>query len=189
MPSAEYDLGYLETAVDLLEDYLLAKEIYWKMNASSPPGEPSYPALTLGGLLLAEARIQARQLTSRQNQRKSRLINKIDRIRLKWRTAWGNKAKEEFRSRLILWGNYLEEFRRDPDGNYDRYDYEVSRRVMLYLLAREASEIPVEQQQMVVGLDNILKGLMIPGDFIWDGQLAAGFPQGSYPYLYLKLKE
>jgi hypothetical protein len=189
VPSVEYDLGYLETAVDLLENYLLANEIYWKLNANSPPGEPGYPALTLGGLLLAEARIQNRDLTSRQNQRKSRLIDQLNRIKMKWRTAWGNKAKEEFRSRLNLWGNYLEEFRQDPKGNFDRFGYEVSRRVMLQLLAREASNIPIEQQQMLAGLDRILAGLMVPGDFIWEDQLAAGFPPDSYPYLYLNLKE
>ncbi len=188
MPSTEYDLGYLETAVELLEDYLLAKDIYWKLNARSPSGEPGYPALTLGGLLLAEARVKARRLTSTQNHRKSRLIIEVDRIRMKWRTAWGNRAKDEFRSRLNLWSNFLEEFRQDPQGNYDRYGYEVSRRVMLQLLEPDATDIPISQQQMLAGLDRILGVLMVPGDFIWDEQLVAGFPSDSYPYLHRTLK-
>ena len=188
MPSAEYDLGYLETAVELLESYLLSKDSYWKLSASSPPGEPGYPTLTLGALLLAEARIQTRRLTSSQNQRKLALEKELDRVRLKWRTAWGNKAREDFRSRLDLWGNFLEEFRHDPQENYDRYRYEVSRRVMLHLLEGEATDIPLSQRQMLTGLDRVLTGLMVLGDFIWDEQLAPGFPPESYPYLYSALR-
>ena len=189
MASPDYDLGYLETAVELLEGYLLSKEIYWKMIASSPPGEPSYPSLTLGGLLLAQTRIESHQLSPSQEGRKLRLRNEIERVRTKWRTAWENKAREEFRSRLDLWQNFVEEFRNDPDGNYDRYNYEVSRRVMLHLLAQEAPEIPITQQQLLAGLDRILEGLLVPAGFIWDQELAAGFSPDIYPHLYLIPKQ
>jgi hypothetical protein len=189
MPSFEYDFGYLEVAVELLEDYLLSKDIYWKLNTSSPPGEPGYPALTLGALLLAEARLRARQLSAVQNQRFSRLSEEIDRIRSKWRTAWGNKAKEEYRSRLDLWGNFLEDFRRDAHGNIDRYGYEVSRRVMLKFLSEDVPDIPIAQRELLAGLDRILEGMMVPGEFIWDEELETGFPADTFPYLYLSLRE
>jgi hypothetical protein len=188
MPSAEYDLSYLETAVELLEDYLLAKEIYWKMSAISPPGEPGFPALTLGGVLLAVARVSGRRLTTSQDQRRSKLINEIDRIQMKWRTAWRNRAKDEYRSRLDLWRNFLEEFREDPNGNFDRYGYEVNRRVMLHLLAEDIADIPISQLELLAGLDRILKGLMVPGEFVWADELKEGFPPESFPYLYLTLR-
>jgi hypothetical protein len=189
MPSAEYDLGYLESAVELLERYLLSKDVYWKLNASSPPGDPSFPSLTLGAVLLSAARIQPRDLSTSQSDRKNSVEQDINRIRMKWRSAWGNKAREEFRSRLDLWRNFVEEFRHDPPENYDRYSYEVGRRVMLQLLEKDATDIPISQQQMLTGLDRILSGLMIHGDFVWDAQLAPGFPPESYPYLYRALKE
>lgn len=189
MASSEFDLGYLETTAELLESYLLSKEIYWKMVTSSPPGEPSYPSLTLGGLLLALARIQSRQLNSTQDMRVTKVENKIHQNQVRWRTAWGNKAREEYRSRLDLWRNYLEEFRQDPEGNIDRFRYEVSRRVMLDLLSQEADHIPTAQVQMLAGLDRILEGLMVPGDFIWDEALATGFTAEEFPYLYLNLRK
>jgi len=189
MASADYDLGYLETAADLLESYLLSNEIYRKMMASSPPGGPSYPSLTLGGVLLALARIQSRQLNSTQDMRKTKVEDKIHQTQVRWRSAWGNKAREEYRSRLDLWRNYLEDFRQDPEGNFDRFRYEVSRRVMLDLLSQEADHIPAAQVQMLAGLDRILEGLMVPGDFIWDEVLAAGFSAEKYPYLYLNLRK
>lgn len=189
MASVEYDLGYLETAGELLEKYLLSKEIYWKMNVSSPPGEPGYPSLTLGSILLSQQRLDSRSLPSHQEGRKMRLLKKIGQVRLKWRTAWGGKAREEFRSRLDLWRNYLEEFRQDPEGNIDRYSYEIGRRVMLQLLAQEADSIPAAQEQLLGGLDRILDGLMLPGDFVWDDSLSGGFSPADYPYLYYRLRQ
>lgn len=188
MPSAEYDLGYMDAAADLLERYLLSKQIYWKMNVISPPGKPPYPSLTLGGLLLAQARTRASQLTSKQTQRFMQLDGEIDRVRSKWRTAWENKAQDEYRSRLNLWRDFLEEFQQEPEDNADRYTYEVGRRVMLHLLEGETGGIPHAEQQMLVGLDNILSGLLAPGEFIWDKELTAGFSQDEYPYLYGILK-
>jgi hypothetical protein len=188
MASADYDLGYLEAAAELLEKYLLSKEIYWKINASSPPGEPGYPSLTLGAILLSQQRAASWHLTAHQEDRRFRVDNRIHQTHMKWRTAWSSKAREEFRSRLELWRNYLEEFRQDPDGNYDRYPYEVSRRVMLQLLSREAVDIPRAQEQMLSGLDRILEGVMLPGVFVWDEALESGFSLEDFPYLYYHLK-
>ena len=188
MPSAEYDLGYMEAAIDLLEKYLLSKQIYWKMIASAPPGDPPFPSLTIGGLLLAQTRTQARQLNSKQNQRLIQLDSEIDRVRSKWRAAWENKARDEYRSRLNLWRDFLEEFRQDPEDNADRYSYEVGRRVMLHLLEGDTRGIPNAEQQMLAGMDSILSGLLVPGEFIWDEELAAGFSQNEFPYLFGTLK-
>jgi hypothetical protein len=188
MASADYDLGYLEAAVELLEKYLLSKEIYWKITANSPPGEPGYPSLTLGAILLHQQRAASLNLNSHQEDRRFRVDNRIGQIRVKWRTAWSSKAREEFRSRLELWRNYLEEFRQDPEGNYDRYPYEVGRRVMLQLLSREAEGIPGAQEQMLSGLDRILEGVMLPGVFVWDAALENGFSLDDFPYLYYRLK-
>jgi hypothetical protein len=188
MASAEYDLGYLEAVIELLQEYLLSKEIYWKITAVSPPGEPGYPGLTLGTILLSQKRIEARSLTPAQESRHYQIQNKIEQLRTRWRTAWGGKAREEYRSRLNLWGNYLEEFRQDPEGNFDRYPYEVGRRVMLQLLAQEADSVPVSQEQMVAVLDRVLEGSMIPGEFVWDESLSGGFLSVEYPYLYYRLK-
>jgi len=188
MPSAEYDLGYIDAAVDFIEKYLLSEEVYWKMMASSPPGEPAYPSLTLGGLLLANARTLARHLTPMQDEHYLELEAKIDRVRTKWLSAWEKKAKKEFRSRLNLWRDFLEDFRQEPAENADRYAYEVSRRVMLDLLTGETRDIPYAEQQMLAGMDAIISGLLVPGEFVWDEELKAGFPREKYPYLYGTLR-
>lgn len=188
MPTDEYDLGYLKAASTLLEDYLLSKDIYWKIGSGSPAGEPPYPSLTIGGLLLAQRRLHARQLEPKLDQAATRLDNEIDRIRSRWRTAWEEKAAGEFRMRLNLWRDFLEEFRANPEANISRYSYEISRRVILQLLSGELSEIPQAERQMLAGLDGILAALLIPGDFIWEKNLVPGFPREDFPYLYGTLR-
>jgi hypothetical protein len=188
MPSVDRDLGYLSIAVELLEDYLLSKEIFWRVNLRAPRGEPGYPSLTLGGILLAQIRLQARELTSTQSDHFYSLDDEVNKMSNKWRIAWENKAKNEFRIRLNLWRNFLEDYRQNPSGNADRYGYEVSRRVMLHLLEQEAREIPLSERNLLSGLDRILSGVLIEGDFVWDEDMVAGFPEQTYPYLYGELK-
>lgn len=184
MPSAEYDLGYLKAALDTLEEYLLSTELYWPIGTVSPSGEPAYPRLTLGGMLLAQKRAHAQDLTVEQRNELAGLDEHIDAMRNRWRVAWERKAGRGFNQRLRLWNDFIEDYRQNPQGNVDRYNYEVERRVMLHLLWDEAEAIPEAEQDLLEGLDKLLRSVLIPGDFIWDQHLQSGFPKETYWYLY-----
>jgi hypothetical protein len=116
------------------------------------------------------------------------LVTGIDVNRTHWRAAWTKKAEREFTARLRLWRNFIEEYRQNPAANIDRYNYEVSRRVMLYFLQAEATQISEPEQEMLAGLDKILLAVLIPGEFIWDDELRYSFPPQIFPYLYGTLK-
>jgi hypothetical protein len=188
MASIEYDLGYLNEGLAVLERYLLSEDIYWNMRVPSPPGEPAYPLLSLGGLLLSKARLEARQLSMEQSGRLSQLETGIEVNRTHWRAAWTKKAEREFTARLRLWRDFIEEYRQNPAANIDRYTYEVNRRVMLHFLRAEANQISEQEQEMLAGLDKILSAVLIPGEFIWDKELQNGFQPQTFPYLYGTLK-
>ncbi len=188
MPSKEYDLGYLSAAIPVLKDYLLSDEIYWSIGVNSPAGEPPYPQLTLGGILLAQKRLQARQKSGEKISGLASLEMDLEVIISKWKVAWDRKTSREFRARLNLWADFLEEYRANPENNYDRYAYEITRRVMLQLLEPQASKVEDEELKMLAGLDSLLKAVFVSGDFIWDGVLAAGFPAREYWYLYGRLR-
>jgi hypothetical protein len=188
MPSVAYDLGYMRAGLAAMERYLLSKELYWNLGASSPPGEPAYPPLTLSGLLLSQARLHARSLDMNQRDELARLDEQLDEVRTQWRVAWTNKAAHDFRARLNLWRDFLEEYREKPEANADRYAYEVHRRVMLHLLLSEAADIPSAEIDLLNGLDRLLQAVFIPGDFVWEAELASGFPRETYGYLYGKLR-
>ncbi len=188
MPSADHDLGFLEAGLDLFESYLLSKEIYYPIGIQAAPGESPYPQLTLGWLLFFYQRAQATCQTTSQKTTLTRIHQQIETISMKWRAAWMNKAKAEFRARLNLWHDFLTEYRQHPANNYDRYSYEVSRRVLLQLLGENVDQLPTSDQQALNGLDLILRSHFRSGDFIWDAILIPNFPATDYWFLYGDLK-
>lgn len=195
MSTGEYEIRYLRAGVEALEDYLLSNELYWPIGVSAPSGARPYPRLTLGGLLLSQKRAHALSLTPEQRTELARLDERIDTARARWRVAWGNKSARGYSARLKLWRDFLEEYRAHPGDNYDRYAYEVRLRVMLHLLepeARDAEEgkmIDRAEFELLDGLDQLLRAVFVPGEFIWDPKLASTFLPQPYWYLYGELKK
>jgi hypothetical protein len=184
MPSSMYDLIYLQAGLLDLEGYLLSNELYWPVGAQPPAGQPPYPRVTLGNLLLSHKRLESQDLDSNQQAEFRRLSERLENSRSQWRVAWGTKARREFSSRLSLWRDFLEDYRRKPQANIDRYDYEVSRRVLLELLLKDAEGIPPQEIELLSSLDGMLKAVFLPGKFIWEEEQAGGFPKEPYWYLY-----
>ncbi len=184
MPSAEYDLRYLRSGLDQLEAYLLSKDLYWPMNTAAPAGEPPYAQLTPGGLLLARQRLQATVTTEAEQEEARQLIERFDAIVTQWRVAWGKKCATDFHARLRTWGDFLNEYRERPAANFDRYGYEVSRRVQLHLLRPQSVDLPDAELENLAGLDKLLKAVFIRGPFIWADSLLPAFPEGIFWFLY-----
>ena len=177
MTSIAQDKNYLEAGVSELGDYLLSKELYWTLRS----GGINLPQLTIGGVLLAAARLEARgeQIESLKKQ--------IDGVRSKWRVAWETKAGRGVQARMRLWSNYLADYRDNPYQNADAYPHEVRYRVMLQLLLIELPA-PFAEQKSVDRLDEVVKTNFSASDFIWEADLQPGFPEDEYWYLYGKLK-
>jgi hypothetical protein len=188
MASADYDLQFLKAGIDQLESYLLSNDIYRPIGIKATAGEKPYPQLTLGWLLLSRLKALATS-SSDQKRELDRLIEHLETIRTRWRAAWSAKAKSEFHARLNLWRDFLEDYRKHPRENTDRYAYEINRRVLLQLLQIEADNLPQTDLDMLDGLDRLLRSAFQPGDFIWEAVLMSGFPEQIYWYLYGKLKQ
>lgn len=188
MVSLEYDIGYLQAGVHALESYLLSGDLYRPIGTSPPAGELPYPSLTLSGLLLAQARLRSRSISLGDRSKQENLDAQLDEIHTRWRVAWDKKANREFRSRLNLWRDFLEEYRASQQNNSDRYAYEVSRRVMLHMLEPDAAGVPQVELDMLKGLDRILRAVLLPGGFVWEPELEQGFPTDPFWYLYGQLK-
>lgn len=187
MASAEYELGYLNASLPVLENYLLTEDIYWSLAANPPTGEPSYPSFTLGALLLMYRKLKARELSPDQYVELQRFEVEVSKIQSDWKSAWEKKAGKEFAARLTLWRNFMEEYRQDPENNADRYAYEVNRRVMLTLLDA-TTEPDVAELELLRGLDGVLRAVIVPGEFLWEEELSRGFPADKFWYLYGHLR-
>ena len=187
MVSQQYDLGYLKAGLSQLEEYLLSSQLFWTVGASHLPGEPIYPQLTIGTLLLSIKRLQARE-GERGGSEYFDELSELDKIERQWKSAWIQKATREFHARMNLWRNYLDDYRKSPADNHDRYAFEVSRRVVLELLQPYIDESSKKHSQLLTDLDALLRINFMPGNFIWEKDIKQGFPRNNYWYLYGSLK-
>ena len=177
MITAEKDKAYLEAGIPELGDYLLSKELYWPISTRGF----DLPRLTIGGILLALARLEAR------GERIESLVAQLDGVHSRWRVAWETKAGREVEARMRLWSNYLADYHQNPEQHADAYPHEVSFRVMLHLLVAELPAPPPEQEALSQ-LDGMLRTNLEASDFIWESDLDAGFPREVYWFLYGKLR-
>jgi hypothetical protein len=181
---SDYELLYLVASVDVLEQYLISQELYWLPGIQARKGENPYPSLTPGNILIARIRASVLIQTESEHQQFVQVTNKLDNLTFHWKAAWSKKVTRDFQARLNLWRDYLQEYREKPDINYDRYPYEVNRRVQLEILRQEPNEIRVEDREMLSSMDNLLKAFFIPGKFLWELVLEESFPHDIYWYLY-----
>jgi len=184
MKTFDYDLRYIQVGLEVLVNYLLSDEVFWPLSVSSPVGEPDYPQLTLGGLLLSRTRLAAYHKSPDQTHQVDQLNSKLDLIRSKWRVAWENKAVHSYSVRLRMWRNFIEEYENSPQDNTDRYSYEVRMRAMLTLLKSEGGGKNQAQVDLLSALDVYLKSVLVVDGFIWESDIQTGFPANVYWYLY-----
>jgi hypothetical protein len=189
MTGIVYDLNYLATGLGELKNYLLAKELFWPLNLPPSFAKPASPKLTPGNLLLSSARLNAYNRGKKLNARQESDLLKLERdFKAQCRklaVAWGKKVDHEFNSRFRQWGHYLNEVVRDANAHAPYYATEVRLRVLLELLQDELDQKP--EADLTI-LDGGLRPYFTPGDFIWDEDLAIGFPEEKYWYLYGQLE-
>ncbi len=150
-----------------LKDYLLSNEIFWNIGSD--------PQLTLGNLLLAEAQLKAAGGDNKAE---------IAAQKKEWHSAWQNKAKREFASRLRQWTQYIAELAEHPSRYSVQYKTEVRVRTLLELLA---DEVPGLSSQLTAP-DAQLKALTASGEFVWGADAEGTFPKGRYWFLWVKVK-
>jgi hypothetical protein len=163
MSSLDQDLQYLDAGLGELEDYLLSKDLYRTLSASS-----SLPRLTLGGLLLARQRL---------GPRADSYAARIEAVRSKWRAAWDAKASREVRARSDLWKNYIMDYQDSPASYSSEYKQQVRHRAMLTLLGSDTDPF-----------DDYVRSVFAAGDFIWEKECAPNFPRSAFWFLYGKIK-
>ncbi len=182
MPTLAQDLVFVRAGLDTLEAYLLSDELYWPLS-----GPASLSRLTIGGLLLAVKRSSVRSTSPADAAGLSDLESRLDRARLKWRSAWENKCRREMHARLGLWQNYLVDYRQSPGIQLESYPQQIQWRVILHLLSVEF-RVPPKEVEILPELDKMVKSFWLPGDFVWELDLAPAFQASEFWFLYGKMK-
>lgn len=185
MTSLSHDADFLQSAVQVLEDYLLSDVLFWPLQREKGAmlGGDS-DQLTPGNLLLSLARLGREGLAETSLKQ---ALQRIDKVRQQWKSAWLNKCQKEWEQRLRLWLNYLDEIKRESNRELPAdYSFHVRQRVILDLLTKEIGELPPEKRLKLQNADEMLRLLSQPGEFIWQKGLQEHFPASPFWYLYVK---
>lgn len=185
MTSPSHDAAFLQSAAQVLENYLLSEVLFWPLQHEKGAmlGGDS-DQLTPGNLLLSLARLSNEELAEISVKA---ALQRIDEVRRQWKSAWINKCHKEWEQRLRLWLHYLDDLLRE-DGRVlpPDYSFHVRQRVILDLLTKEIVELPPDKRLKLQNADEMLRSLTQPGEFIWQKSLQEHFPASSFWYLYVK---
>lgn len=187
----ENDLAFLRAALPELQDYILSKEIFRPLGQPvRMPNSVQIPQLTIGNLLLSQARLAAQSPAGEPSAEPTEIIQRIEQERNAWRANWAKKAASEYSSRLNLWNQYLRELRADHRAYAASYPTEVRHRAILRLLVAEMlGGIPQNEVEQLNLLDGILSGLTQPGPFVWEPGVESAFPSDSFWFLYIAVRK
>ena len=173
----EYEQHFFDEGLEQLKPYLLSDEVFWALGLRTPKGQPPYPPLTLGNLLLTAAKLAARDDTAQA---------RIKDVRDEWREAWARKAEKEFGVRLRQWSRFMADFGEAPERYRATLGSELRTRALLALLGEELAQTTWASE--VAGLDARLRGLTEEGDFVWAPEIEAAFGREAYWFLYRQPK-
>lgn len=186
MHSVEFNLNYLENALNEMEDYLMQSELFWPL--SNPTGiRQDFPRMTIANVLLTlnELEEQESEMSPTQNSKASSLQTEWEALHTKWNSAVEKKAIEEMRARLNLWKAYILDLE-GSEGRKANYDQEVTQRVRFALLRERigSSAVPDELIDEVNTVDQRALALTTPSAFAWDERLESVYPRSEYTFLY-----
>ena len=183
------DWALLRAALAELKDYLLSNELYHPLNLPAlRSGGAQTSQLTIGNLLLSQVRISAALDVAHQAAYQD-LEKQIRETRATWRSNWSRKAGKEFISRLNLWSQHLHELQADLSGQAAYFPTEVRQRAILQLLQPEMIEgVPAIENEQLHRLDEVLREVSRPDQFVWEPDLAKSFPSDKFWFLYITLK-
>ena len=176
-------------AVEILKPYLLSGETTRYLNLGAPACRPPYPPLSIGWLVLYTRRAEGHAGRSEVRAELAKIVHSVEGIKAEWLSAWRLKAGREFDQRLRQWGEYLGDYRRDPEDHARSYTHHVQQRAILALLVEEAGTVGGSSIQALSDLDGLLRRPLKPGSFLWDPAEQSAFPADRYWFLYGSLPE
>ncbi|MDT8897753.1 hypothetical protein QYE77_05695 [Thermanaerothrix sp. 4228-RoL] len=181
------DWAFFQAAVPELEDYLLSPVLFWPLNLRiGYPIPEDLNRLTLGNLLLAQARLNAHPWPEPQHRQLAQLTQQVQQIREHWRANWQKKAAQEIPTRLNLWKQALAEAL-DPSAtpSSTMWAYQVRHRAILHFLFLEIPAIEPSHREALAALDQRLRSTKPLNGFLWEPELQAAFPPETFWFLYI----
>ena len=183
------DLSILVAMVAEMEAYLNSDVLFWHMSISR------MPALTLGGYLMRQHRLLALRdlLTEVQLSELDAAVLKYNNTLVERIVRFEQKGQRELDARLRQWGEYLKDVDRGIATSTSSYRTAVEARAMITAIQDQLQLPPFtldrHAPQQTALLDNQLRRLWEPGEFVWPDEWQPAYSQMEYWWLYGKPKD
>ena len=172
----EVDLAVLQEAVGELEAYLVAGELYRTLRVQTPAGLARLERLTC----------QQAGLSVSQQAALERVAAATHSIFYSLRTRFHELLAREIKARLDSLSWFLEDAAGDPRRARVEYPYEIRNRQRVRRMAEElAEELPPALKRQIERVDERIRLLVKPADFVWGEPLKACYPRQRDWYLYV----
>jgi hypothetical protein len=180
------DLTFAKVTGEQIDEYVHTEVLYYPIGAMNGM---QMPQLTLGMWQETVWRLKAlgTQLNASERVIVDEAQAKVQRVRSRVPELYIAKARREFKSRLDVWGWYLDDvLAREPAAippEGQAYATQVHVRLKLELLKEDVAQTQ-DQIARLAADDRRLHMHFASGPFVWEPELASQAPADLYWWLY-----
>lgn len=183
----EIDLAVLEAEVSELEEYIVKGDIYRTLRVQTPAGVRMVQ-MSAGDLLTRLYRLEQERdlLTPAQQTRVNDLGKQARATIYSLRTRFHELLKREIKARLDSLNWFLDDVIGDPKRARTEYPFEIRNRQRIELMVEElAEDLTPELKNQISRIDDRIRLIVQPAEFLWDKRLEPVFPRERFWYLYV----
>jgi hypothetical protein len=183
----EVDLKIAEAMAQELENYLVKDDLYRTVIVRIPGRDQSLK-MTGGDLLTRLHRLRAisDQATPELQARLDAVEQAARATIYSLRTRFHDRLKREIKARVDSLKWFLDDCAQDPRRCRAEFPFEMRNRQRIEEALRElGDEVPEDLKSALRSIDQRIRTITQPSDFIWDERLKAAFPRQPYWYLYV----
>lgn len=183
--SADAKLAVLASMVEHLDDYLDDDRLFKTITAYPADGE-RLVKLTVGAMLDLTDELHSRDLTATQEEKLTELEQHAGRVRQQRSGAYYDKVAHELKSYADSWRWFLQSCEDGDRRCVTEYPDEVTTRLRIERLLNEAGDRQevADQRRRIEKLDQRLRNIWSPGEFVLRDAPAEAYPRDAYWWLY-----
>lgn len=184
--SPAVDIAVLGAEIDELEDYIIADEVYRTVRVVTPSGAQMVQ-MSGGDMLTRLFRLQGERerLPVDQRSQVKDLALRAESTAYSLRTRFHDLLQREMKTRIDSLNWFLDDVMGDPKRARAEYPYEIRNRQRIDAIAAElGDDLAPALKSELHRVDERIRLIVRPAEFVWDESLAPIFPRERFWYLY-----
>ena len=180
------DITVLSAEVDELEEYIIAGEVYRTLRVVTPAGAQMVQ-MSGGDMLTRLFRLTGERdrLQAEQRSQVKGLALRAESTAYSLRTRFHDLLQRELKTRIDSLNWFLDDVMGDPKRARADFPYEIRNRQRIDAIAAElGDDLAPALKSELRRVDDRIRLIVRPADFVWDASLAPIFPRDRFWYLY-----